>query len=189
MQRILNGVASALLAACKGESKPPPAPPATDAQSSAPADAATTTPPPDSAPTDLEAEIRRSDLGKLRDNGPWPGFVSQEIEVISGDAFSGDIGAKLDYAYWEGVKACYDAALKQHPGITGRVLVTFTVAKHGRDENGRVTKADAQGFDPDLDTCIETKARRWSFHLMEGGPATFKVPIELNRKVPPPPVY
>jgi outer membrane biosynthesis protein TonB len=187
VKTILIGLVSASLAACKGESKPPPAPPATDAQPSAPADAATPTP--DSAPTSLDAEIRRANLDKLRDNGPWPGFVSQEIEVISGDAFSGDIGAKLDYAYWEGVKACYDAALKQHPGITGRVLVTFTVAKHGRDENGRVTNADAKGFDPDIDACIETKARRWSFHLMEGGPATFKVPIELNRKVPPPPVY
>lgn len=178
MRWILVGVFS--IAACKGESQPaaqelarPPAP--TDAA------------PPDSIARDL-AEGIASVPKELIEKGPWPGFVWQEIEVVSGDAFSNDVGAKLDYAYWEGVKACYDARLKKQPDLSGRVILTFSVAKHERDKSGRVTKADAEGFDAEIDACIETKAKRWSFHLMEGGPATFEVAIELNRKVPPPPI-
>lgn len=175
------------LVACKGESKPPPTLATADAQTLAQPPVLVDAAPLDSVESDLSKGIDRVPKDLL-EQGPWPGFVWQETEVVSGDAFANDVGAKLDYAYWDGVKACYDAALKKRPDITGRVILTFSVAKHDRGKNGRVTKADAEGFDAEVDACIETKAKRWSFHLMEGGPATFRVAIELNRKVPPPPI-
>lgn len=81
--------------------------------------------------------------------------------------------------YLAGIKQCHNAVLKKDPSAQGRVTIRFTVGP-----TGRVTKASVNGFNPDVDKCIQSQASRWRFGAPkdDGKPtsADFQIPLILK---------
>ncbi|MFH0902083.1 MAG: AgmX/PglI C-terminal domain-containing protein, partial [Pseudomonadota bacterium] len=59
--------------------------------------------------------------------------------------------------------------------LNGKVTVSFTVGAAGN-----VVKANADGFDAEMDNCIQSKARSWRFDKPEEGQAEFEIPFILR---------
>jgi hypothetical protein len=91
-----------------------------------------------------------------------------------------DVMRKIRDVYMTGLKACHKALLKRDPSAGGTVSLKFTVGP-----TGRVTRVKASGFDPGVDSCIETRAQAWRFGVpkdSDGEPtdATFRISLVLQ---------
>ena len=90
------------------------------------------------------------------------------------------VARKIRTRYRSGLQKCHERLLKINPKAGGRVQLSFTVGP-----TGRVTRAQARGFDPSLDKCIEQQRRRWRFGTPkdeDGKPtqARFSMPVLLK---------
>jgi TonB family protein len=58
------------------------------------------------------------------------------------------------------VKYCYEKALEETPGLSGRLEVRMTIAETGRVSEAKVTSSN---LPPAVDTCVVAKVKRWEF--------------------------
>lgn len=91
-----------------------------------------------------------------------------------------DVMRKIQSVYMNGLKRCHKDLLKRDPTAGGSVGLRFTVG-----ESGRVVSANASGFDPGVDNCIEKLAKTWRFGVpkdTDGDPtdASFKISLVLQ---------
>ncbi len=105
---------------------------------------------------------------------------------LRGGTKSGGIG-KLDGALVTKVfrrrssafRACYESRLKVNPGLSGKVVIRFTIGSAGRITNIKVS-SNSTG-DSAVGSCIINKVRRWRFSPPENGSVTFTYPIVLSK--------
>lgn len=137
--------------------------------------------------TDQGAEISKSisdvKRGKPATVGNSPGTavhsrVKFRVDNIDETTLDPDsVVRRIRSRYLAGLKRCHQRLLKTTPTAGGRVNLRFTVS-----QAGRATKAEAKGFDGDLDECVRNLAHRWRFAAPKddaGNPTTarFAVPI------------
>jgi TonB family protein len=61
------------------------------------------------------------------------------------------------------VRACYDAALAQNPGIAGDLVVDFTIDPRGDVKQAEVNWSQSEIHIPELDTCAADAVRSLKF--------------------------
>ncbi|MBI4508400.1 MAG: AgmX/PglI C-terminal domain-containing protein [Deltaproteobacteria bacterium] len=96
-------------------------------------------------------------------------------EIESGGLDPAKVMATIKARYFSGVQQCYQRALKANPKLGGKVSVGFSIGAAGN-----VTKVTVDGFDGEVDSCIEAQARRWRFDKPEEGSAEFEIPFILR---------
>jgi hypothetical protein len=87
--------------------------------------------------------------------------------------------AKIQSAYFAGLKRCYKTFLTKDPSARGTVTLGFTV-----DQTGRLVNPTATGFAGEVDTCFASMMRGWRFPVpkdADGEPidATFTIQLSL----------
>jgi outer membrane biosynthesis protein TonB len=91
-----------------------------------------------------------------------------------------EVARRIRSRYLDGIKRCHGRALKRNPEAQGRVNIAFTVGP-----SGRVTDSSVDGFDPEVDSCIQALTRGWLFGIPKddnGKPssASFRIPLVLK---------
>jgi hypothetical protein len=86
---------------------------------------------------------------------------------------------KIMQAYMAGLKRCHKDLLKTDPTARGKVTLAFTVS-----ESGRVSRANVDGFNDNLDACIKSRVMTWRFPApkdKDGDPtdADFQITLQL----------
>jgi hypothetical protein len=68
------------------------------------------------------------------------------------------VAAKLQAAYFAGIKRCYRNYLRTDPSARGKVRLSFTV-----NETGHTVKPKASGFAAEIDNCLTNMMGSWRF--------------------------
>ncbi|MFT7621206.1 MAG: TonB family protein, partial [Myxococcota bacterium] len=76
-------------------------------------------------------------------------------------------------------RACYESRLKVNPGLSGKVVIKFTIGPAGRITNIKAT-SNSTG-DTAVAQCIVNKVKRFRFNPPENGSVTFTYPIVLSK--------
>ena len=103
------------------------------------------------------------------------GRAERIVDIDSGGLNPDKVATTIKARYQSRVNACYQRALKSNPSLQGKVNLSFTIGIAGN-----VVKANAEGFDREVDQCIEAEARRWRFDKPES-PAEFEIPFILRK--------
>ena len=74
-----------------------------------------------------------------------------------------------------GVKACYSAALKSNPNLSGRVYVEFTIGQEGKVVHVQSIKNTINSHQ--VEKCILNSVGTWSFPEPENGEVTVRHPF------------
>lgn len=78
--------------------------------------------------------------------------------------------------YIAGVERCYRRHLKKNAAARGRVVVSFTVDRKGRAQDG-----EARGITEQVDGCITAQVQRWRFPVPRQHRAShFALGLELG---------
>jgi TonB family protein len=67
------------------------------------------------------------------------------------------------------VRACYDAALAQNPGIAGDLVIDFTIDPRGEVKQAEVNWSQSEIHIPELDTCAADVVRSLKFPASSRG--------------------
>ncbi len=80
------------------------------------------------------------------------------------------------------VRACYEKALARRPSLEGTVLVEWHILPSGQLD--AVSIGEPRIGDPDLEACITTVARSWTFPVGEagGGKVLVRYPFRFVRR-------
>ncbi len=101
---------------------------------------------------------------EIRGSGSATDAEGEESGSLNPDVFSDTLKKR----WYSQALQCYERVLKTNPSIGGKVEVSLTVGV-----GGNVTKISVNGFNSDVDQCIESVARaRWRFPKPEE-PSTF----------------
>jgi TonB family protein len=95
--------------------------------------------------------------------------VRQAVPEIMG-SIDKDLIRRIIRAHIAEVRACYEKGLARDPGLTGKLVLSFTVDRAGgvtRSEIAETTLTDAA-----VGTCVARAALRWRF---PSGPGEFTV--------------
>jgi TonB family protein len=87
------------------------------------------------------------------------------------------------------VRACYDAALAQNPGIAGDLVLSFTIDPRGDVKQAEVNWSESDLHIPELDTCAVDAVRSFKFPPSSRGlESKVNYPFNFNppRTNPPP---
>jgi TonB family protein len=86
------------------------------------------------------------------------------------------------------VRACYDAALAQNPGIAGDLVVDFTIDPRGDVKAAEVNWSQSEIHIPELDTCAADAVRSLKFPPSSRGlESKVSYPFNFNPPRQPPP--
>jgi TonB family protein len=86
------------------------------------------------------------------------------------------------------VRACYDAALAQNPGIHGALVVSFSIDPRGNVKQAEVNWSESDIHVPELDTCAADAVRSIKFPPSSRGlESTVNYPFNFNPPRTPPP--
>jgi TonB family protein len=69
-------------------------------------------------------------------------------------------------SHLDGVLSCHEAGLAKAPGLTGRVVIQFTITASGQVA-GSVVESSTLG-NPSVEKCIATELRTWKFPRPSG---------------------
>lgn len=74
----------------------------------------------------------------------------------------------------DGIKGCYERALRADPALRGKVTLRLVIAA-----NGTVIEASAEESElpAEVGACLADKARRFRFSRATGEPITFEAPL------------
>ena len=124
--------------------RPPPASPADAETTVTPADepeaVSAPMPAPDEAPAPSEPSGAAATTGEASRTPPKDARGRSEIQQV--------MASNRD-----AVRACYDAALAQNPGIHGDLVVSFVIDPRGNVKQAEVNWAESDIHVPELDTC------------------------------------
>jgi TonB family protein len=85
----------------------------------------------------------------------------------------------------QGMKTCYEAALTRQPGLSGRVLLRFSVGDDGTVRRSEIASSTFQNAD--LDACMGRAVCRWRFNAPAGGEeVTITYPVTFTAASPAP---
>jgi TonB family protein len=115
--------------------------PASEPSTAAPAEPAAAT---DAPASDATPRLPRDSRGK------------QEIQQVMADNR-------------DKVRACYDAALAQNPGIAGDLVIDFTIDPRGEVKQAEVNWSQSEIHIPELDTCAADVVRSLKFPASSRG--------------------
>ncbi len=86
------------------------------------------------------------------------------------------------------VRACYDAALAQNPGIKGALVVDFLIDPNGKVKQAEVNWSESDLHIPELDTCAVDAVRAIQFPASSRGlESKVTYPFNFNPPRPSPP--
>lgn len=86
------------------------------------------------------------------------------------------------------VRACYDAALAQNPGIHGALVINFVIDPRGSVKEAEVSWKDSDIHVPELDTCAAEAVRAIKFPPSSRGlESKVTYPFNFNPPRTPPP--
>ena len=139
-----------------------------------------TTPSPDAESALLEPSTSTSS-SDAPPSGPKDARGKEEIQRV--------VAANRDK-----VRACYDAALKENPGIAGDLVVSFVIDPAGQVKTAEVNWAESELHIPELDTCAVDVVKTLQFPPSSRGleskvnyPFNFNpAPPDSQNKAPPP---
>ena len=79
------------------------------------------------------------------------------------------------------IRACYEQALRDQPGLAGRVDVTFVI-----DLDGRAQDVHASGMEaaPSVATCVAAEIAQIQFPKPRGGTVTVSYPFTFAAQAP-----
>lgn len=77
--------------------------------------------------------------------------------------------------YAAGIQYCYDNELKRNTALSGKLVVSITVAASGRVESAFVTSSTVGS--PALAECALAQIRDWKFPVIAEGVTTFQAPF------------
>jgi TonB family protein len=84
-------------------------------------------------------------------------------------------------------RACYDRALKTHPGIKGTFVLNFVVKPDGSLKTAEADQAKSEIHVPELETCAIATLKGLKFPpSRKGMESTVNYPFDFNPKGPPP---
>jgi TonB family protein len=86
------------------------------------------------------------------------------------------------------VRDCYEAALKNNPGIVGDLVVSFVIDPEGKVKSAEVNWNESDIHVPELDTCAVAAIKSLRFMPSSKGlESSVNYPFNLNPKQLPPP--
>ena len=86
------------------------------------------------------------------------------------------------------VRACYDAALAENPGIHGALVVSFVIDPRGNVKQAEVNWSQSDIHVPELDTCAVDSIRAIKFPPSSRGlESSVNYPFNFNPPRTPPP--
>ena len=65
------------------------------------------------------------------------------------------------------IKFCYEQSLQQKPDLAGKVVVLFIIDASGSVSEANVAEATLE--DPNVESCVLSRIRRWKFPEPRGG--------------------
>ena len=142
---VMLGVGLLLCAFGCGPSQPAQAPSPASESAPAPAEAPTSPTPPAVAPAESAAAAPAAGEPRPRD-----ARGKEEIQAV--------LAANRDK-----VRACYEAALKNNPGIHGDVVVAFVINPDGSVKSAEVNWSESEIHVPELDSCAVDVVRGLKF--------------------------
>jgi hypothetical protein len=115
-------------------------------------------------PTGPRTTGREREEEEIRGTGSASEAEGEESGSLNPDVFTDTLKKR----WYQQAQQCYERVLKTNPSIGGKIEVSLTVGV-----GGNVTKISVNGFNADVDACIESVARsRWRFPKPEE-PSTF----------------
>ncbi len=103
--------------------------------------------------------------------------VDAGLAFAPGDVVDRGTIAKVVRSASGGFRFCFETALKQQPGLAGKVMLEFTI-----EPDGSVQTAVATGLTPEVEQCMVERARKLRF---PPGSASTKVRFPFIFKVAP----
>jgi TonB family protein len=88
----------------------------------------------------------------------------------------------------ERVRACYDAAQKNDPGIQGDLVVAFVINPDGSVKSAEVNAQESEIHSPELDSCAVAVLETLKFPASSRGlESKVNYPFNFKPSAPPPP--
>ena len=81
------------------------------------------------------------------------------------------------------MRACYEAALPQNPGIQGDLVIDFVIDPHGEVKQAEVNWSQSELHVPEIDTCAVEAVKSFKFPASSRGLES-KVSYPFNFKPP-----
>jgi outer membrane biosynthesis protein TonB len=119
-------------------------------------------------------EIASGSTGSVGPERRVSGIVRPEAPSVDGELDAGLI-AKEVRARLGAIKGCYERSLKRNPGLSGKIVLVWTITLAGTVQGVNV-ESDTMG-DSDVVTCIKSLVARWRFPAPTGGPAEVSYPF------------
>lgn len=114
--------------------------------------------------------------------------AAQAAAPTSQDTRTRDVIAAVMAENRAKVRACYDAALAQNPGIHGALVVSFSIDPGGNVKHAEVNWSESDIHVPELDTCAADRVRAIKFPPSSRGlESTVNYPFNFNPPRTPPP--
>jgi TonB family protein len=160
---------------------PPASPELAPAEASAEPAAAPEPSPAEAAATEPAAAASASVIPKPMDRAPEAAQTPQDTRTRSViQAVMAENRGK--------VRACYDAALAQNPGIHGALVIGFVIDPRGNVKQAEVNWSESDIHVPELDTCAVDAIRAIKFPPSSRGlESSVNYPFNFNPPRTPPP--
>jgi len=153
-------------------------PPATPASEPAPEAAAETDLLPTAAPTAEAPAAEPSSTAGAAATSTEPAPEARAKDTRGKEEIQQVMAANRD-----AVRACYDAALAQNPGIQGDLVVDFVIDPHGDVKQAEVNWSQSELHVPEIDTCAVQAVKSFKFPASSRGLES-KVSYPFNFKPP-----
>jgi hypothetical protein len=80
----------------------------------------------------------------------------------------------------DGVRRCWDDAVRGHPDLSGRVVIRFVIGPDGTVKSAFAQASDLAGA---VQQCLSAAVRSWRFPKPESGAVTVSYPFTLRKQV------
>lgn len=151
--------------------------------SSAPPAESAASPPSAQSPESASATPSEPEPGLLAPSAP--ATAATPAEAAPKDARSKEEIQRVISENRDKVRACYEAALKQNPGIQGDLVVDFVIDPEGRVKSAEVNWSESELHIPELDTCAADVVKTLKFPASSRGLES-KVSYPFNFNPAPP---
>ncbi|HEX2569963.1 MAG TPA: TonB family protein [Polyangia bacterium] len=100
----------------------------------------------------------------------------KEVKAVEVDgSLSPDLVVQTIKSRKSAVIACYERALKRNPGLSGKVVLRFTISSIGKVTSAEI-EDDTMG-DGEVNKCITSTVKNWRFPAPQGGEVQFAYPF------------